>query len=260
MSQGSDSNQNYYSFINNNTTPLVFVHGVGLDHQMWEPQTSFLKEYSIITYDLLGHGKTPFNKEEITLDDFSKQLLSVLDFLKVDKCNLVGFSLGSLIALDFASKFQSRLKSLTVIGTTYKRTDNERALVVDRFNQAKLNKPISKQALKRWFSDEYLKTHPEVYNQYMKILNKEPKEHSNFLKAYKLFAYHYDNLEMIKRISTKTLIMTGADDSGSTVAMSKSLSNDLINSSFIEINNGKHLCSIECADDVNINIKNFIDN
>ena len=260
MSQGSDSNQNYYSFIDNNTTPLVFIHGVGLDHQMWKPQTNSLNEYSTITYDLLGHGKTPFNKEEITLDDFSKQLLSVLDFLKVDKCNLVGFSLGSLIALDFASKFQSRLKSLTVIGTTYKRTDNERALVVDRFNQAKLNKPISKQALKRWFSDEYLKTHPEVYNQFMKILNKEPKDHSNFLKAYKLFAYHYDNLEMIKKISTKTLIMTGADDSGSTVAMSKSLSDDLINSSFIEINNGKHLCSIECADDVNINIKNFIDN
>jgi len=260
MSQGSDSNQNYYSFIDNNTTPLVFIHGVGLDHQMWKPQTNSLNEYSTITYDLLGHGKTPFNKEEITLDDFSKQLLSVLDFLKVDKCNLVGFSLGSLIALDFASKFQSRLKSLTVIGTTYKRTDNERALVVDRFNQAKLNKPISKQALKRWFSDEYLKTHPEVYNQFMKILNKEPKEHSNFLKAYKLFAYHYDNLEMIKRISTKTLIMTGADDSGSTVAMSKSLSSDLINSSFIEINNGKHLCSIECADDVNINLENFINN
>ena len=260
MSQGSDSNQNYYSFIDNNTTPLVFIHGVGLDHQMWKPQTNSLNEYSTITYDLLGHGKTPFNKEEITLDDFSKQLLSVLDFLKVDKCNLVGFSLGSLIALDFASKFQSRLKSLTVIGTTYKRTDNERALVVDRFNQAKLNKPISKQALKRWFSDEYLKTHPEVYNQFMKILNKEPKEHSNFLKAYKLFAYHYDNLEMIKRISTKTLIMTGAEDSGSTVAMSKSLSNDLINSSFIAINNGKHLCSIECADDVNINLKNFINN
>ena len=54
--------------------------------------------------------------------------------------------------------------------------------------------------------------------------------------------------------------MTGTNDSGSTVAMSKCLSDDLINSSFIEINNGKHLCSIECADDVNINLKNFINN
>ena len=260
MPQGLDSNQNYYSFIDNNTTPLVFIHGVGLNHQMWEPQVNYLREYSTITYDLLGHGKTPFDKVEITLDDFSKQLLSILDFLKIDKCNLVGFSLGSLIALDFASKFQNKLNSLTVIGTTYKRTDNERALVIDRFNQAKLNKPISNQALKRWFSDEYLKMYPEIYNQFIKILNKKPKDHSNFLKAYKLFAFHQDDIEIIKKISTKTLIMTGSEDSGSTVAMSKSLSDDLMNSSFIEINNGKHLCSIECADDVNINLKNFINN
>ena len=260
MSQGLDSNQNYYSFIDNKTTPVVFIHGVGLNHQMWEPQVKFLKEYSIITYDLLGHGKTPYNKEELTFNDFSNQLSSLLEFLKIDKINLVGFSLGSLIALDFATKFENKLNSLTVIGTTYKRTDEERALVIDRFNQAKLNKPISNQALKRWFSDEYLKIHPEVYNQFMKILNKKPKDHSNFLKAYKLFAHHQDDVKKIKKISTKTLVMTGSNDPGSTVAMSKALSNDLINSRFIEINNGKHLCSIECSDDVNINLKKFINN
>ena len=134
MVEGLDSNQNYYSFINNNTTPIVFIHGVGLNHQMWEPQINSLKEYSMITYDLLGHGKTSLNKEEITLNDFSDQLLSILRFLKIDKVNLVGFSLGSLIALDFASKFKDRLNKLILIGTTYKRTDDERALVLDRYN------------------------------------------------------------------------------------------------------------------------------
>ncbi len=77
MSQGLDSNQNYYSFIDNNTIPLVFIHGVGLDHQMWKPQTNSFKEYSTITYDLLGHGKTPFNKEEITLDDFPNNYVNL---------------------------------------------------------------------------------------------------------------------------------------------------------------------------------------
>ena len=260
MPKGLDSNQNYYSFIDKNTTPLVFIHGVGLNHQMWEPQINSLKKHSIITYDLLGHGKTSFNKEEVTLNDFSNQLLSLLEFLKIDKCNLIGFSLGSLIALDFASNFQDRLSSLTVIGTTYKRTEKERTLVIDRFNQAKLNKPISKQALKRWFSDEYLEMYPKIHDQFTKILTKDGQNHLNFLKAYKLFAYHQDNIATIKRIKTKTLVMTGSDDLGSTVKMSKSLSNDLINSIFIAINNGKHLCSIECADDVNINLKNFINN
>ena len=260
MSHNFDPNQNYYSFIDNNTDPLVFIHGVGLDHEMWEPQINSLNNYSIITYDLLGHGKTPYNKENINLNDFSKQLDDLIKFLKVDKFNLVGFSLGSLIALDFASKFQGKLKNLILIGTTYKRTEEQRALVIERFEQAKLNKPISKQALRRWFTDQYLNDHPEIYDQFIKILTKNSEGHLNFLKAYKLFAYHQDNLDMIKNIKTKTLVMTGSDDSGSTIEMSKSLSNDLINSSFTVINNGKHLCSIECADDVNINLRNFINN
>ena len=260
MSQNFDSNQNYYSFIDNNTDPLVFIHGVGLNQQMWKPQIRALNEYSTITYDLLGHGKTINNKEVVTLDDFSNQLTSILNFLKIDKINLVGFSLGSLIALDFASKFQDKLNSLVVIGTTYKRSAEQRDLVIERFEQAKLNKPISKQALKRWFTDQYLNDHPEIYDQFIKILTKKDEDHLNFLKAYKLFAYHQDDIAMIKSIKTKTLVMTGSDDLGSTVEMSKSLSNDLINSSFTEINNGKHLCSVECADDVNINLKNFINN
>ena len=260
MPHNFDPNQNYHSFIDNKTEPLVFVHGVGLDQKMWDSQVSSLSDHSIITYDLLGHGKTPYNKEEITLNDFSDQLDYLLKFLKIDKINLVGFSLGSLIALDFASKFQDKLKSLTLIGTTYKRTEEQRALVIERFEQAKLNKPISKQALKRWFTDKYLDNHPEIYDQFIRILTKNDDDHLNFLKAYKLFANHQDNIGMIKNIKTKTLIMTGSDDLGSTVQMSKSLSDDLTNSSFIEIKNGKHLCSIECADDVNINLKNFINN
>jgi pimeloyl-ACP methyl ester carboxylesterase len=260
MFQNFDPNQNYYTFIDNNTEPLVFIHGVGLDHKMWDSQITSLNNNSIITYDLLGHGKTPYNKKEVSLNDFSNQLDYLLKFLKIDKINLVGFSLGSLIALDFASKFYNKLKSLTVIGTTYKRTVEQRALVIERFEQAKLNKPISKQALRRWFTDSYLNDHPEIYDQFIKILTKDGEDHLNFLKAYKLFAYHQDNVDVIKNIKTKTLVMTGSDDTGSTVEMSKSLSDDLINSSFIEINNGKHLCSIECADDVNMNLKNFINN
>ena len=260
MPHNFDPNQNYHLFVDNNTEPLVFIHGVGLDHKMWDSQIASLNNYSTITYDLLGHGKTPCNKEEVTLNDFSDQLDYLLRFLKIDKIHLVGFSLGSLIALDFASKFQHKLKSLTVIGTTYKRTSEQKALVIERFEQAKLNKPISRQALKRWFTDKYLNDHPEIYDQFIKILTKDGEDHLNFLKAYKLFAHHQDDIDIIKDIKTKTLVMTGSSDSGSTVEMSKSLSNDLINSSFMDINNGKHLCSIECADDVNINLKNFINN
>ena len=260
MLKNFDPNQNYYFFNKKNSIPIVFIHGVGLNHQMWDKQRDYLNEFSILTYDLLGHGKTPCNKDKLSLKDFSDQLLGLLDYLKIKKINLVGFSLGSLISLDFTSHFQNKVEKLILIGTTYKRSDQERSLVLDRYNQAKLNKPISKQALQRWFSNKYLDDNPKTYDLFMNILNKKQQDLSNFLKAYELFANHYEDFEAIKKIDRKTLVMTGSDDVGSTPAMSKELVKDLINSTYIEIKNGKHLCSIECADDVNMKIKNFINN
>ena len=254
------NNQSYYNYIDKQTIPIVFIHGVGLDHKMWDPQINYFKNFSSITYDLLGHGKTPFKKEEIKINDYVEQLLSIIEFLKLEKINLVGFSIGSLIALNFAADFQKKLNSLTLISTTYKRTEKQRQEVIDRVNLAKSNKPISQLAMKRWFTDEYLKKNPNIYQEFMKILAKDGEDHENFIKAYELFAYYKDDEEKIKKINTKTLVMTGSIDPGSTPEMSKKLSKDLNNSSYIEINNGKHLCSIECADDVNINIKKFIEN
>ena len=258
MSENFDPNQNHYYFNKKNSVPIVFIHGVGLDHQMWNEQVNYLNEFSILTYDLLGHGKTPYNKDKLSFNDFSNQLLEILDYLKLDKIHLVGFSLGSLVALDFSSRYQEKIEKLILIGTTYKRTDQERSLVLDRFNQAKLNKPISKQALKRWFSNKYLENNPKTYDLFMNILNKKPEDHKNFIKAYELFANHKDDVGTIRKIDRKTLVMTGSNDLGSSPVMSKELVKDLTNSSYIEIKNGKHLCSIECADDVNIKIKNFI--
>ncbi len=254
------NNQNYYTFINKKTLPIVFIHGVGLDRKMWSPQISYFKNYSTLTYDLLGHGKSPFNKEKIKMDDYVDQLSSLIDSLKIDKLHLVGFSIGSLIALNFAADFQNKINSLTLIATTYKRSKEQRQEVIDRVNLSKLNEPISKLAMKRWFTDKYLEKNPSIYEEFMKILTKSPEDQKNFIKAYELFAYYNDDVEIIKKISTKTLVMTGSIDPGSTPEMSKKLSNDLNNSSYIEINNCKHLCSIECADDVNINIKKFIEN
>ena len=52
----------------NEENPIVFVHGVGLAKEIWESQISFFKDYNTLTYDLLGHGKTPLNKSKITFE------------------------------------------------------------------------------------------------------------------------------------------------------------------------------------------------
>ena len=80
----------------------------------------------------------------------------------------------------------------------------------------------------------------------------------NFLKVYELFVNH-KNDEDFKKIKVNTLVMTGEQDVGSTVEMSKELDNIIQKSQLKIIKDGKHLCGIECADEVNLAIKKFIE-
>ncbi len=260
MSKTSDLFETYYKYKKiDDKNPIVFIHGIGLTHEIWDQQIDFFKNYNTIVYDLIGHGKTPLNKKRISMKDFSKQLLGLMNELSLNKIHLVGFSLGSLIARDFASKYSDRLSSLTLFGTVYKRTEDEKRVVINRYETMKLNKDVSKKrALGRWFTEEFIKKNPIIYKKIYSMLSKN--KHDNWLKVYKLFVYHEDDDMSLKQISAKSLVVTGENDIGSKPEMSKQISKMIRGSQYKTIKNGKHLCNIECAEIFNITIKEFIDN
>ena len=256
MEKTKSSSGTFYAYNKKETIPIVFIHGVGLTHEIWQPQLDYFKNYTTLSYDILGHGNTPLEKDQLSFDDFSDQLIHLLDELKIIKVHLVGFSIGSLIARNFAIRFNSKLQSLTLLCSIFKRSDEEQKIVNERFAQAKRDLKLSKQALKRWFSDKYLEENPDTYEKITSILS--ANNMSNFLKVYELFVFH-KNDEKFDKIKTNTLIMTGEHDPGSTVKMSEELSKVIVGSELKIIKNGKHLCGIECANEVNLAIKNFID-
>ena len=256
MINAKDSQNTFYILDKKADVPIVFIHGVGLNHKIWEPQINVF-ENTFLAYDILGHGKTPLDKENLSFDDFSNQLINLIDELNIRRIHLVGFSIGSLIARNFASKYSDRLESLILLCSIFRRTKKQQQIVKDRFELAKKSKSLSKQALKRWFTDEYIEKNPSTYKKISSILEQNSME--NFLKIYELFVNHKDD-EQFEKIKTKTLIMTGEGDIGSTPEMSINLGKVISNSNVKIISKGKHLCSIECADDVNMAIKKHIQN
>ncbi len=257
MTTGNTASGTFYIFNKKEQSiPIVFIHGVGLTYEIWQPQLDFFKNYSTISYDILGHGKSSLTKKNISFDDFSDQLIELINELKIDKVHLVGFSIGSLIARNFATKYNDRLQSLILLGSIYKRSEQQQEIVNQRFEQAKKELKLSRQALKRWFTDKYLENNPDTYEKISSILS--GNNMVNFLKVYELFVKH-KNDENFEKINTKTLIMTGEHDIGSTIEMSQQLNKLIKDSELKIIKDGKHLCGIECADDVNLAIKNFVD-
>ena len=218
----------------NEKNPIVFLHGVGLTKEIWEPQINFFKGYNTLTYDLLGHGKTPLNKSRLSFDDFSSQLFNLINELNFNKIHLVGFSLGALIARHFSAKHNDRLSSLIIHGSIYKRTEEQKRVVRNRFDIAKTNKPASKQtALRRWLSENFIKKNPDAYKKIYSILEKN--NHKDFLKCYEIFVNYIDDDSILKKIKVNTLITTGENDAGSTPEMSKNLSKMIQGSKFVEI-------------------------
>tara|TARA_B100001029_G_C14975081_1_gene402568 strand:- start:173 stop:940 length:768 start_codon:yes stop_codon:yes gene_type:complete len=254
MINGTDASGTFYVLNKKQGIPIIFIHGVGLSHKIWESQINSF-DNTVLTYDILGHGKTPLNKTNLSFNDFSSQLLSLIDELKFKKIHLIGFSIGSLIARNFAVNYNNRLKSLTLLCSVFKRNREQQQIVNDRFELSKKSRILSKQALKRWFSDQFIERNPKIYEEITSMLNNNNMD--DFLKIYELFVKNEDK-EKFENINVKTLIMTGEFDIGSTPEMSKNLSQYIKNSIVKIIKKGKHLCSIECADDVNKSIKDHI--
>ena len=114
---------------------------------------------------------------------------------------------------------------------------------------------MSKTGLVRWFNEDFLKKNDTIFWFIDGMLDQNYMK--NFNKVYELFIKHKDD-ENFEKIKTKTLIIAGENDIGSTPEMSKNLSKVIKDSKVKIIPTGKHLCHIECSNDVNNAIKEHI--
>ncbi len=260
MTKTKDTFETFYKLkkVNDKDT-IVFIHGVGLNCEMWEEQINYFKNYNTLIYDVMGHGQTPLKKSKVSFEDFTKQLVKLINELNLEKIHLVGFSMGALIARQFASEHSDRLNSLVIHGSIYKRTEDQQRIVSNRYEVAKMGRPASKQAaLRRWLSNDFTKKNPNIYKKIYSILDQNnPK---SFLKCYDFFVNFKDDDDIINKIKANTLILTGENDVGSTPEMTQRLSKQIKNCKTRIIKEGKHLCNIERAEIFNITIKEFIDN
>ncbi|MEI6738664.1 MAG: alpha/beta hydrolase [Pseudomonadota bacterium] len=97
---------------------VIFIHGAANDHRVWldfvEPIAKL--DWNVLAIDLPGHGKT-FAAAKSTIEDYADWLIDLLDNGAIKDAVLVGHSMGSLIALDCARRYASRVTKLVLIGS-----------------------------------------------------------------------------------------------------------------------------------------------
>ncbi|MDB4324820.1 alpha/beta hydrolase [bacterium] len=95
---------------------VVLVHGNVGDRRHWDAQFSALAlDYRVIRYDVRGFGESSLPEEDQPYSDH-EDLASLLDHLGIEAAHVVGFSMGSAIAVDFSLAYPERTRSLVAVG------------------------------------------------------------------------------------------------------------------------------------------------
>ncbi len=94
-------------------SPVLLIHG-GLGHaDIWSNQVIELsKNHKVIIADSRGHGRSSRNEKPYGYDLMASDYVALLDFLKIEKTALVGWSDGGIIGLDIAMNHPERLTKL----------------------------------------------------------------------------------------------------------------------------------------------------
>ena len=99
---------------------IVFVHGAGLDHSWWGLQSRYFgyHGFNVLAVDLPAHGRSE-GPPIPSIEGMADWVSALLSELKIEKTNLIGHSMGALIALEFAARHPGRTESIALIGPAY---------------------------------------------------------------------------------------------------------------------------------------------
>ena len=120
--------------------PLLFVHGLSGCWQNWlENIPHFARTHRVVALDLPGFGASPMPPWEITIPAYGRFVRDFCERLGIDRCSIVGNSMGGFIASEVAITEPERVDDLTLVsaaGITWARARREPAVMAARVGRA----------------------------------------------------------------------------------------------------------------------------
>jgi pimeloyl-ACP methyl ester carboxylesterase len=104
------------------STPIVLLHGAfyTIDMNWGQLIPGLSKTRKVIAIEMQGHGHSPFSDRELSITALASDVEKVMDYLKIDSADVVGYSMGGSVAYQFAVQSPKRLRKLVIISSTYK--------------------------------------------------------------------------------------------------------------------------------------------
>ncbi|GHD59746.1 3-oxoadipate enol-lactonase [Thalassobaculum fulvum] len=225
--------------------PLLLSNSLASNMHMWDPQMeAFDRHFRVIRYDSRGHGQSQVPDGAYTIDMLTEDAVGLLDHLGIARAHFCGLSKGGMVGQRLATLHPERVDRLVLADTSAYMGPADlwegRIQIAEGQGMAGL----VDSTINRWFTAPFQAKDPgAVAKIRAMILATEVKGFVGCCRAIQAM----DQRETIAAIAAPTLIIVGADDSGTTPDMARDIQERIPHSHLTILPEAAHLSNIEQA-------------
>jgi 3-oxoadipate enol-lactonase len=189
---------------------LMLSNSLGTNLHMWDDQApDFAKHFRLIRYDRRGHGQSGAPKGPYNFDIFGRDILAILDALKIKKANWCGLSMGGMDGQWLGANAPDRIEKLVLANTNFYYADkgpwNDRVKFVREKGLVDLVGPN----MERWFTKDFRARAPQVIERMRGIFVSTNREgYIACVEAVRDMDFRTSN----PRVTAPTLVIVGKYD------------------------------------------------
>lgn len=241
-------------------TPLLLLHGMWCDRRMFDPMAAELVRVGpVLAPDLRGHGESS-QARGWDLEDLARDMVELLNSLRIPAADVVGFSLGGMAALQLALHWPERVRRLVLVSTTGSvegpvRQAELRVLggVLRRLDgETRLLDPVP-----QWvFAPEFRDRHPEVVSAWLAVVRRMPGE--SLAYALDVAGARPDLSARLADIPHPALVLVGARDALLPPEESRRLAEGLPAGRLVSLEGAGHALPLERPHEVAALVREFV--
>ncbi len=253
----------YYE-IHGNGEPVVFIGGVGADTFLWFRQTPELcKQFQVIVFDTRGAGQSDKPVEPYSIRMFADDTAGLLQGLGVPRGNIVGGSLGGLIAQEFALAYPQMVNRLILVSTGFGGPHMAKPSLLDMIpmllTMRRSGDPAKdiQRSFELFTSKEWCQAHNDLVKQYVawRVAHPQPPD---AYKRQQAAVKTYNAEDRVSQIKAPTLIVHGGKDRVVPVKNAHLLSSKLTQAELVVFPEGGHACIVDHAEQFNETVTRFL--
>jgi 3-oxoadipate enol-lactonase len=221
---------------------LMLSNSLGTNLHMWDDQAAeFAKHFRLIRYDRRGHGKSGTTRGPYSFDRFGRDILAILDALKIKTMNWCGLSMGGMDGQWLGANAPDRVEKLVLANTNFHYAD--KAPWADRIKFVRENglEKLVGPNMERWFTKGFRDANPQVMARMTKMFVGGNRDgYIACVEAIRDMDFRASN----PRITKPTLVIVGTHDPATPPAAGEEIARQIKGAKVVALE-AAHISNIE---------------